>query len=199
MQRTDGSADVGEHRPDRRRARALLITALVGVTLVLSSCTPLLMVGDSITVGTKDATNSQLTPQGWSAEIDGQVGRTTDQGLQVIKAKRGSMEHFIVELGYNDAGNTTVYRDRLLAILDELRGAKQVWLVNLTESRSYYASANQIIAVAPLYYPNVKVVDWASVAKAHPEAIQSDGVHMTATGYQLLADTISAAVGQSPK
>jgi len=183
---------------DRRAARALLVAALVGATLVLSSCTPLLMVGDSITVGTKDSTNGQLTPQGWTADIDGQVGRTTDQGLQVIRAKRGSMEHFIVELGYNDAGDPTTYRDRLVAILNELHDAKQIWLVNLTESRSYYVTANQMIAIAPLYFPNVKVIDWASVAKAHPEAIGPDGVHMTATGYQMLATTIANALGQSP-
>jgi hypothetical protein len=196
--------DSGEQRPtadERSRARyqgVVQVACAVVLVCLLSACTPILMVGDSITAGAKASLGPELTSAGWSADIDGVVGRTTAQGLAVVRAKRGDTGYFVIDLGYNDAGNTTVYRDRLFAILGELRAAKTVWVVNLNESRSYYATANQIIGVAPFWYPNVRVIDWASVARANPGAIQPDGVHLTGAGSYLYALTVSRAIGSAP-
>lgn len=191
------SPTAGRRQPSRGASarRAALVAAITAAVLVLSSCTPILMVGDSITASSAQPTADELTSQSWAPSVDGVIGRTTDQGLQVIRARRGDSRHFIVELGYNDAGDPNLYRSRLWAILVELQGADRVWVVNLNESRSYYATANRTIDEMRFWFPNMRVIDWASVARSTPGLVKSDGVHLTPAGTVRFAQVVGAAVG----
>lgn len=185
----------GGGRTARRALRSVAI-ALVGV-LALAGCTPLLMVGDSITVGVSSYVEPQYQDQGWTPTIDGRVGRPTDEVLQVIRARRGDTKVFVVETGYNDAGDPALFRSRFQAIVDELAGADQVVVVTLAESRSYYVTANQTIRQVIAGRPNVVVADWATRVRSVPGALQSDGIHLNPAGAvalaQLLAETIGTA------
>ncbi|MEZ5144010.1 MAG: hypothetical protein R2726_16045 [Acidimicrobiales bacterium] len=175
--------------------RAALVVATV---LVLAGCTPLLMVGDSITVGTSSYVEPKLSDGGFVATIDGRVGRPTDEVLQVIRAKKGDTEYFVVETGYNDAGDPALFRTRFQAIVNELAGAKKVVVVTLTESRSYYVTANQTIRALVAGRPNFVIADWAFLVNFVPGALQSDGIHLTPAGSAALAQLIADTVGPEP-
>lgn len=175
--------------------RAALAVAAV---LLLAGCTPLLMVGDSITVGASSAATSEFEARGFLATIDGRVGRPSDEVLQVIRAQRGDTEYFVVETGYNDAGDPALFRSRFRAIVNELAGAKRVVVVTLSESRSYYVTANQTIRQEIAGRPNFVIADWATRVRSVPGALQPDGIHLTPTGSAALATLIGETMGSAP-
>ena len=48
----------------------------------------------------------------------------------------------------------------------------------------------------PNRYENVRVMDWYSVAVAHPEYLYSDRVHIRPSGQQVYAELIMQAIGR---
>ncbi len=181
--------------PVRRLGAASLVAA---ITVLLTACgNQVLMVGDSVTVGAGPAVQSALDAEGWSTTVDARVGRPTDEALAVVRARRGANSRFIIESGYNDAGDPATYRARLAAILDELADADAVVVVTLNESRWYYATANQTIWQLAATHPNVYVADWAAVTRSTPGLVGSDGIHLTTAGSaamsRLLADLFGPA------
>ncbi len=183
-------------RPGRARRRTVRGAALALVSVVvLAGCTPLLMVGDSITVGVSSYVEPQYQDQGWTPTIDGRVGRPTDEVLQVIRARRGDTQVFVVETGYNDAGDPALFRSRFQAIVNELAGAQKVVVVTLAESRSYYVTANQTIRSLIAGRLNFVVADWATRVRSVPGALQSDGIHLTPAGATALAQLLAETIG----
>ena len=180
----------------RRKLHASLLAATL--VFVLGGCNRVLMVGDSVTVGAASATQQRLNDRGWDATIDGRVGRTTDEALAVIRARRGDNNIFVVESGYNDAGDPNLYRQRMTAILDELANADLVVVVNLNESRWYYTSANATIRDLAASRPNVRIADWNAKVRATGGLVQSDGIHLTTAGANAMADLVGETTGYAP-
>lgn len=181
------------------RLRRFLTAAVVGgMVLALSACTPVFLVGDSVMVGAGPVANDKLDDMGWIPSHDGRVGRQTSEGLSVIQAKRGDTQYFVVELGYNDAASSSLYRSRLRSVLDELAGAQKVVVVNLAESRSYYVSGNQIIRDEVAAHPNAVIADWASIVAYTPGLTGSDGIHLTTKGNERMAQLIADTLGWAP-
>ena len=48
----------------------------------------------------------------------------------------------------------------------------------------------------PDQYGNVKILDWYSIAEAHPEYLYQDEVHLNEVGQQVYADLIMQAIGR---
>lgn len=194
MEEREGTRLLARSGHARRRAVRGAALALVSV-LVLAGCTPLLMVGDSITVGVSSYVEPHYEDQGWVPTIDGRVGRPTDEVLQVIRTQRGDTQVFVVETGYNDAGDPALFRSRFQAIVNELAGAQKVVVVTLAESRSYYVTANQTIRSLIAGRPNFVVADWATRVRSVPGALQSDGIHLTPAGATALAQLLAETIG----
>lgn len=163
--------------------------------LLATACTPVLMVGDSVMVGAGPVASQKFEEAGaWSPRFDGEVGRRTDEGLEVIRALVPGYEFVVVELGYNDAWHSA-YRTRIRAILDELSGRQRVVLVNMAEVQSYYVTGNQILREEAAGRDNVRIADWASVVATTSGLTASDGIHLTTAGNnrmaQLIFDTVT--------
>lgn len=179
----------------RRLVRLLaLVVALVAVT----GCVPVLMVGDSVTVGAGSATTDAVVDDGWALTHDGEVGRTTAEGLEVLRARKEGFRAYVIELGYNDAWHRD-YRARLRAVLDEVVGADRIVVVNMAEVQPYYVTGNQIIREEVARTPNAVIADWARVAAANPHYTHSDGIHLTSAGNTALAELIAATLGPAPQ
>lgn len=80
-------------------------------------------------------------------------------------------------------------------IVERVQAGRTVVLMNSFGAGWEPGLTEQLQAIAAKY-PNVTVADWASVAAANPDKLQSDGVHPNQPGEQLVADTIAAAFEQ---
>lgn len=170
--------------------------ALAGVLIAsLSGCNKVLVAGDSVSVGAGPLTDQKLEERGWDATVDARVGRPTDEVLSVVRARRADTDIFVVESGYNDAGDPGIFRQRLASILDELADAQLVVVVTLNESRGYYSTANATIWDLASTHPNVRVADWAAITRTFGGLVSGDGVHLTDTGKVVMGDLIANSVG----
>jgi len=176
----------------RRVSAGLLAAVLV---LALSGCNKALMVGDSVTVGAGPVVDQRLTDNGWEATTDGRVGRNTDEVRSVIRQLRADSNVLVVESGYNDAGDSNVFRSRMAGILDDNADVGLIVVVTLNESRGYYSTANAIIWDLASTHPNVRVADWASVTRYTGGLVSGDGVHLTSAGNTAMANLIADTVG----
>lgn len=77
-------------------------------------------------------------------------------------------------------GNNGAIAERdLQSLVKGLRG-RQVVLVNLFVPRSWEAYNNGLFARLAQNNPNVTVLDWNSVARAHPSWLYDDRIHLVA-------------------
>ena len=80
------------------------------------------------------------------------------------------------------------YTDEVMATL----GDRKVFWVNAT--RADYDDFNDRLTTLANKYSNVTIIDWVSVANAHPEYIVRDGVHPSVRGCKAYAETIYTAI-----
>jgi len=161
------------------------------------------ILGDSITESAGpdyyDTIRRQLLPLGWTATIDAQRGRTTAQGLDVLKHRRRDVHDVaVVLLGHNDAVEPTAYRKRIEAIIEQLADAPLVLLLTNYEFEKGRDRMNDELRVVDALHDNVELVDWNAVVRATEGAIGPDGLHLTRTGARALAATIAVSLGLAP-
>jgi lysophospholipase L1-like esterase len=129
---------------------------------------------------------------GRSVEIDGKIARTATDGLAIAAARRASLPPtVVVALGTNDVESS----DQFTAVIDEmmaLLGHRRVVWVNVASPTGQ--PFNRDLDAARGHYPNLEVLDWASLMAAHPEDLLADHIHCTQAGYQLRAEAIAAAL-----
>ncbi|MDI3317060.1 MAG: acyltransferase family protein [Bacillota bacterium] len=133
------------------------------------------------------------------AVIDGRVGRQLVEAPKVVAELRaqGKLgDRVIIELGTN--GPFT--RDQLAALLDDLRSAKEVVLVNVRVPRPWERSVNATIDATARRFPRVRVVDWYGASAGKAEYFYPDGVHLNPEGARAYAEMLAQAVkpGGSP-
>jgi hypothetical protein len=108
----------------------------------------------------------------------------------------------VVIVGYNDyeanyAGNI---EDALAAF--RKAGVERVLWATLHESRSDYASMNDMIRDAARRHPEMTVLDWNAVSRDNPGWFQPDAIHLTSTGAEGMATMVNDALvdlGVAPK
>jgi lysophospholipase L1-like esterase len=161
------------------------------------------IIGDSITVGSTPDLEDKLSGVeinavvgrqfASSGSIDPATGRADPGGVEVARSM--SLRQYVVfALGTNSASLT---RDQVRSAVDVIGGDKKIILVTNYDSRNpiTYASNNALINDAPRNWSNVSVADWASAAGRNPVLyVSTDGVHPTAEGQKLFAETIVAAL-----
>ena len=162
-----------------------------------------LVIGDSITVSTTERYGGELcsvlSAAGWQTEINAEVGRFIDFGQRVVAdrlrpADGLDWDVLVVNLGTNFNGNLDDYQVRLTELV-ESAGDRQVVLVTVTEFRQDRVGVNAVIVDAMSARPNVRVIDWAGVARTEPAVLQGDRIHLTPFGRSRLVQEISSALG----
>ena len=151
---------------------------------------PVYVLGDSLTVGMAPYLPALLP--GRSVEIDGKTGRTATEGLDILATRKAPLPPTVVmALGTNDIESP----EEFTAVVNEtmaLLGPRRVIWVNIASPRSQ--PFNVDLDAARTHYPNLEIIDWASVMAAHPEDLVADQIHNTDAGYRLRAEVIASAL-----
>ncbi len=135
--------------------------------------------------------------------LPGQVnGYNVARGL----VSRGYRGCWVIALGTNDTANVTVGSNvglmaRVREMMSVAHGEPVLWVnVRSLLSTGPYAESNmqrwnRTLLRACASYPNMRIFNWAAVAK--PSWFISDGIHYTSTGYlwrgRLIADALAEA------
>jgi lysophospholipase L1-like esterase len=148
--------------------------------------------GDSVLLGAAPDTTAALAGAGWSATV------AAFEGLSLTAATAQFAQHqaelgpvVVVELGANEFGDPPLFGQQLDQAMTVLGPRHVIWLT-VSHFTPQADSINAEIAAAALRWPNLTVADWASVVAANPGSVYSDGLHLTPTGYQLMADFVLA-------
>lgn len=171
--------------------RAALLSCLVLLVLPGVAAGRVLVVGDSLEVGTAPYLRGRL--RGVDAlAVDARVGRPSGEGLRVLRAKLSPADDVVVfDLGTNDgtpavlgadlAGAAAAVGDRCLVVSTIVRPRLGGPLTGVIES---FASA----------HPNVQVVPWRETVAGSRGVIRGDGVHATPSGYALRAKLVAETI-----
>lgn len=149
-----------------------------------------LLIGDSVSLGAE----SCLTPLGY--DVDSEVGRQFDVGLQTLEAHSGSglPDTVVVHLGTNGPFAESGFDD-VMAVTGTDR--RVVWVTIALPAEGKYAfvdSLNAMIRSKAEAYDNVRVADFAAAVADHPEWMAPDGVHIGGSGCSGFAQVVDRAV-----
>jgi peptidoglycan/LPS O-acetylase OafA/YrhL len=132
--------------------------------------------GDSVILGI----HAKLASHFPIALINARVGRQIDELITVVRQDVTQVPHSTVIL---DVGNNNHITEASLRILlDLLKSAPKVILVNTAVPRPWAADNDAIINRVIASYPKVELVDWAKISEGHPEFFAPDGVHLVDPG-----------------
>jgi lysophospholipase L1-like esterase len=178
------------------RAAAAGTAILVCGLLPSNATAAVLVVGDSLAVGTEGALRAAL-PEA-EIEADSLNGRTSVEGVSVLSELLAPEHDTVVfDLGTND-GNAAVG-----VTADSLAAARALaanrCLVVATLNRPPLAGIpidgqNAMIRRFAATTPNVALVEWNDAAAATRGALRPDGVHATAAGYALRGSLFADAI-----
>jgi lysophospholipase L1-like esterase len=163
----------------------------------MSPSAPVLVVGDSLSVGTAPFLPKLL--HGRRVTQSATVSRSVSAGLALLRARRSSLPPVIVfALGTNDSP----YPSRFGELVEEvLRVATPkrcvVWPTILRPGSAgghSWSELNQVLTRDAATHPNLRLVQWVRLARAHPSWLGHDGVHVTVRGYRARAAAIATIV-----
>ena len=136
-------------------------------------------VGDSLNVGT-DPYLREALPH-WDIAAQDQEGRSTEQGLAVLREQRSALAPVVVvSLGTNDAEGTEA---RFRELVDEavaLVGPDRclVW-ATIVRDGTERTGFDDVLRNAADEHPNVRLVDWAGLVAENEDLLEGDLVHGT--------------------
>ncbi len=185
----------------------MLLTVLALATgIVVSGASPppagaapgpgVYLLGDSVTAGAQSALQQALAPSYPGLVINAQVcrglttscpynGATPTTGMAEIAANAGHLGDVVVmELGYNDKPSASAI-DAALGALGAQGVPLVFWVGMSTLNRPDFASLNDRLVAAEARWPTLRVLDWDSASKAHPDWFVPDdgvGIHLTKDG-----------------
>ncbi len=162
-----------------------------------------LIIGDSLTRESRTLSATGMRRHGWTPTFRCWGSRRLDWGIdQVVRSRqtRQLPQHVIVALGTNDISWETpaTTERRVRTLLDRLGRDRTVLWVDLHLTRSAWLDAraawfNDLLRRLAKQRPNLTVVPWHAVARAH--GIRGwDGIHYGPYGYRLRARTVLKAL-----
>jgi lysophospholipase L1-like esterase len=149
------------------------------------------MFGDSVMLGARDALLAQFP--GSAVTIDAQEDRSLLGAVGVMQAAQPLGDVVVLDLGYNDTDDRTVFRERIDTAMAVLAGVPRVIWLNQREFSPGRAGMNAELTAAVARYTNLDVVDWNAEVVAHPEDVYGDGIHLTPTGQRAMASSVRRA------
>jgi lysophospholipase L1-like esterase len=179
------------------------------VTIGANGQGTLLVVGDSLTVGTEafGSLKAKVSALGtWTnVVVDAKVGRKASIGATVIeKGITSTTTALVIALGTNDMiskPETWYPRWVIDTAMNKTRGLPVLW-VNLEFSqtgrgdwRARGVRFNRELRLATQRYPNLSIADWntAFTPKSKSRFI-ADGVHLTVSGYKTRSKFLVPAI-----
>lgn len=145
-----------------------------------------LALGDSVMLGAAPQMVSAIP----NLEMDAAVARQVSSGIDLLYQRRdaGALgDVVIIHLGTNGTFSPGQF-DEIMSILS---GVQRVVWVNLRVPRDWEAPDNNAIADGVTRYPSAVLVDWYSVANAHPEFFYDDEIHLRPEGADFYANMIA--------
>jgi peptidoglycan/LPS O-acetylase OafA/YrhL len=147
-----------------------------------------LVIGDSVVLGSADALRAALGPD---TTVDGEIGRQFSAASDIVRT--WAARHpgpVVVHLGSNG-----IVREADVEALIAAAGGRRVVLVNVAVPRRWQKPDNETLAaVAARHAGRVALVDWAALVAADPELLGEDRVHPRADGQAALAAAVRAAL-----
>ena len=150
----------------------------------------IIAIGDSVMLGAANV----LTERGIT--VDALKSRPFRQALEIcnyLKSVNRLGEIVVIHLGTNNYVDQKTL-DEIMVPLSEVNTV--VFVTNYVPTRKWQTSNNKLIRAMPEIYGNVKILDWYTVAKAHPEYLYGDEIHLNPTGQAVYADLIMQAIGK---
>ena len=179
------------------------ITTVPGTTGVVNTVVPspstttldgqvieIIAIGDSVMLGAANV----LTERGIT--VDALKSRPFRQALEIcnyLKSVNRLGEIVVIHLGTNNYVDQKTL-DEIMVPLSEVNTV--VFVTNYVPTRKWQVNNNQLIRAMPEIYGNVKILDWYTIAKAHPEYLYGDEIHLNPTGQAVYADLIMQAIGK---
>ncbi len=162
----------------------------------------ILMIGDSILASTsKRYSNTMcaaLVPLGWQVEIEAEVSRGIDFGVDVMQARGDAgWDAGLVFLGTNYGNDANQYLKWLNRVVNDFDGVPVV-LVTVSEHRDQMREVNDVIEAMLDVYDNLSIVDWHAITAAMPSLLNDDGIHPSPKGREVLAAAVADHLGQAP-
>jgi len=177
------------------RAAAVVLVAITAVVALgaapAEASAPTLALGDSVMLGS-------LAPlRAHGVRVDAKVSRQFSMAPALVRAYRRASSlpsNVVVHLGTNG----TVSGSDCRAVVDAAGPARRLFLVTIHARRVWTTQANRSIRACAAHYGTARVVvlDWATLAAAHPRWFWSDGIHPNSTGQRAYASMITAAVAR---
>lgn len=143
-------------------------------------------VGDSI----MELTVNNLYQEFPNGYFDAKVNRTEKQAIDVINdiKKKGILGDVILLIVGTNGDCPSSCKDQLMQAI----GDRKVFWVNATNPD--YDIFNTSLKETASKYSNIHIIDWISVANAHPEYLIKDKVHPSVSGCKVFAETIYNAI-----
>lgn len=183
-----------------RRALTATSLALLAVAPAGASAAPersLLVNGDSLAEGTKTYVPGELPA--WRVEQSTAVGRHASEGAAVMRSYGSALPRVIhVSLGTNDdPGDRRGFRRAIRAVMRAAGASRCVVWANIVRPAYRgvsYDGYNRVLGSEARRRDNLRVLNWARMARAHPEWLADDGVHVSAEGYRARAKAVARSV-----
>lgn len=140
------------------------------------------IVGDSLTVASKNQLRAKLRGRVLSLGIDARVGRHTREGISRLRgaaAKRAGL--WVVALGTNDAASASQTRKNVATVMRLAGPTRQVIWINVVRPGPYHR-VNRAFRNLDTAHHTLTVVDWAAIVRGRSGLLAGDRVHLTARG-----------------
>jgi hypothetical protein len=148
-------------------------------------------VGDSVMIDYQDPLQADIPGLNVQAAVSRQWG-DGEAILSQLKAAGQLGAVVIVALGTNGPIGPSDF-DAMMGVLS---GASRIVFVNVHVDQPWQDTNNAVLAAGVARYPQAVLVDWATLAAAHPEWFGPDGTHLAidGPGAQALAALIASKV-----
>jgi hypothetical protein len=182
----------------RLSALALVLVLVFGAPATAEAPSRRLLVdGDSLAVGTKPYLPRDLAH--WKIIQSTSISRHAAEGADILRSYGRSLPRVIhVSLGTNDDPRALgAFRAAIRAVMDVAGPRRCVVWANIVRppfAGVSYAGYNRVLARESRPRKNLRVANWARMAREHPQWFGRDGVHPSAEGYRARAKEIATSV-----
>jgi lysophospholipase L1-like esterase len=157
----------------------------------------LLVVGDSLTVGTQPYIGRYL--RGWRIHQDVSISKQATEGPGVLKRFGRRLPRVVfVNLGTNgDSHAVGLFRSsirRTMRIAGPHRCVVWSTIVRPPVGGKSYHELNSALAAQARRRPNLMLFRWVRLARRHPGWFGPDHVHVTASGYRVRARAMAERI-----
>jgi hypothetical protein len=168
---------------------AAALAALASIAPTAGAQQPALRVsvyGDSVLLGAREELLAQFAGQ--PVTVDAVEDRSLLGAIGLFQSAGPALGDVVVlDLGYNDVADATVFRSRVDGAMAALVGVKRVFWLNQHDWGPGRAGMNAELVAAASRYPNLEVIDWNAEVAAHPDEVYGDSIHLTPTGQTAMA------------